>query len=113
MSTATATTTTITPAEARTTVSGKPNKRDLAKAQTRAKLIEAARRLWAEPGTYEAAGVREVSAAAGLSPGSIFANWASKADLWREAMGYEPPHDCAAVRQVLRNQAVVARSEAA
>ena len=38
-----------------------PNKRQLAKAATRAKLIAAARKLWAEPGTYEAIGIREIA----------------------------------------------------
>lgn len=78
------------------------NKRQIAKAATRAKLIAAARKLWAEPGTYEAVGIREIAAEMGMSPGAVFANVASKADLWRLAMGYEPPVDGPAVRKVLR-----------
>lgn len=77
------------------------NKRELAKAATRAKLIEVARTLWAEPGTYEAVTIRVIAKAAGYSTGAIFANFDSKEDLWREAMGFEPPVDSAVVRAVL------------
>ena len=83
----------------------KPNRRDVAKAATRAKLIKAARDLWSEPGTYERIGIREIAAGAGVSTGAIFANWSGKEALWREAMGYEPPVDCAVVREALRREA--------
>ncbi|WP_313005377.1 helix-turn-helix domain-containing protein [Brevundimonas sp.] len=83
----------------------KLNRRQAAKVATRAKLIASARKLWAEPGTYEAIGIREISAAAGMSTGAIFANWKGKADLWREAMGFEPPVDSEAVRAALKAQA--------
>ena len=73
-----------------------------AKARTREKLIAAARQVWAEPGTYQTQGIREVAAAAGMSTGAVFANWPSKAALWRDAMGYQPPVDCLAVREALR-----------
>jgi AcrR family transcriptional regulator len=78
------------------------NRRAAAKAQTRAKAIAAARKLWAEPGTYETQGIREIAAEMGMSTGAIFSNFASKADLWREAMGYEPPVDSAEVREALK-----------
>lgn len=78
------------------------NRRQAAKAATRQKLIVAARRLWAEPGTYETVGIREIAAEMGMSTGAVFANVASKADLWRIVMGYEPPVDCLAVRAALR-----------
>lgn len=78
------------------------NKRQLAKAATRAKLVEVARALWAEPGTYEAVTIRVIAKAAGKSTGAIFANWSGKEDLWREAMGFEPPVDSAEVRKLLR-----------
>jgi len=94
-----------------------PNKRQLAKAATRAKLIAAARKLWAEPGTYEAIGIREIADEMGMSTGAVFANVASKADLWRIAMGYEPPVDGAEVRALLKSFAqpgtTVALAEAA
>lgn len=85
------------------------NKRQLAKAATRAKLIEVARELWAEPSTYEAVTIRIIAAAAGLSTGSIFANFTGKEDLWREAMGFEPPVDSAEVREALKERAAVDR----
>lgn len=81
------------------------NKRQQSKIATRAKVIAAARKLWAEPGTYEAIGIREIAAEMGMSTGAIFANFDSKADLWREAMGYEPPVDGPEVRNLLRNVA--------
>jgi len=87
----------------------KLNKRQLAKADTRAKVIAAAQALWAEPGTYEFWGIRDIAAHIGMSTGAVFANFASKADLWREAMGYEPPVDCEAVRAALKAQAAQAR----
>lgn len=73
-----------------------------AKAKTRAKLIAAARKLWAEPGTYEAVGIREIAAEMSMSTGAVFSHVASKADLWRIAMGYEPPVDGPEVRKLLR-----------
>lgn len=80
------------------------NKRVEAKAATRAKLIETARRLWAEPGSYERVTMRDIAREAELSTGSIFSNWTGKAELWREVMGYAAPADCAEVREVLARQ---------
>ena len=78
------------------------NRRVVAKAATRAKVIAAAAKLWSVPGTYEIVGIREIAAEIGMSTGAVFSNFASKADLWREAMGYEPPVDCAEVREALK-----------
>lgn len=83
------------------------NLRNIAKAATRAKAIAAARKLWDAPGTYETQGIREIAAEMGMTTGSIFANFASKADLWREAMGYEPPVDGPEVRAVLQRAAMM------
>lgn len=83
-------------------------KRDEAKAATRALMIETARRLWAEPGSYEAVTMRVIAKAAGMSTGAIFANWTGKEALWREAMGYEPPVDGPEVRAVLAQMAEAA-----
>jgi AcrR family transcriptional regulator len=88
------------------------NRRQQAKARTRTKMIEAARKLWAEPGSYERVGIREIAAEMGMSTGAVFANIASKADLWREAMGYEPPVDSHAVREFLRAAATYGRRAA-
>jgi len=78
------------------------NKRKLAKAATREAILAVARKLWETPGSYEGSTMRLIASAAGKSTGAIFANWTGKEDLWREAMGYEPPVDSAAVREALR-----------
>ena len=60
-------------------------RRALAKQLTRAKLLEAARDMFAERG-YEAATVRDIAAAAGLSTGAVFASFSDKADLFNEVI---------------------------
>lgn len=62
------------------------NKRQLAKAATREKVLKAARDLWAEPGSYERGTIRQIAQAAGMSTGAIFANFKGKADLWAAAL---------------------------
>ena len=60
-------------------------RRALAKQRTRRQLLDAAKRLFNERG-YEAATVREIAAAAGLSTGAVFASFADKADLFGEVI---------------------------
>jgi len=60
-------------------------RRALAKQLTRAKLLEAAREMFAERG-YEAATVRDIAAAANLSTGAVFASFSDKADLFNEVI---------------------------
>ncbi len=62
-----------------------PTRRALAKQQTRAKVLSAARRLFSEQG-YEGATIRDIAAAAGMSTGAVFANFSDKSDLFREIM---------------------------
>lgn len=62
------------------------NKRQLAKAATREKVLKAARTLWAEPGSYERGTIRQIAEVAGMSTGAIFANFKGKADLWAAAL---------------------------
>jgi AcrR family transcriptional regulator len=62
-----------------------PTRRALAKQQTRLKVLAAARRLFSEQG-YEGATIRDIAAAAGMSTGAVFANFADKSDLFREIM---------------------------
>lgn len=83
------------------TAAATPNRRQQAKARTRALILATARSLWAEPGSYEAVTIRVITKAAGMSTGAVFANWSGKEDLWREAMGYEPPVDGPLVRAAL------------
>lgn len=62
-----------------------PTRRALAKQQTRAKVLAAARKLFSEAG-YEGATIRDIAAAAGMSTGAVFANFTDKSDLFREIM---------------------------
>lgn len=62
-----------------------PTRRALAKQQTRAKVLSAARRLFSEAG-YEGATIRDIAAEAGMSTGAVFANFTDKSDLFREIM---------------------------
>ncbi|MCR5878423.1 TetR/AcrR family transcriptional regulator [Phenylobacterium sp. J367] len=62
-----------------------PTRRALAKQQTRAKVLAAARRLFSEQG-YEGATIRDIATAAGMSTGAVFANFTDKSDLFREIM---------------------------
>lgn len=72
------------PPEHLATVAAKPpTRRTLAKLQTRAKVMAAARKLFSEQG-YEGATIRDIAAVAGMSTGAVFANFADKADLFRE-----------------------------
>ena len=68
-------------------------KRELSKAATRQKVIAAAKALWAEPGSYHQNGIRDLADAMGMSTGAVFANFETKADVWRAAFGTEPPVD--------------------
>jgi AcrR family transcriptional regulator len=62
-----------------------PTRRALAKQQTRAKVLAAARRLFSEQG-YEGATIRDIASAAGMSTGAVFANFTDKSDLFRDIM---------------------------
>ena len=62
-----------------------PTRRTLAKQQTRLRVLAAARSLFSEVG-YEAAAIRDIAAAAGMSTGAVFANFTDKSDLFREIM---------------------------
>ncbi len=62
-----------------------PTRRAIAKQQTRAKVLSAARRLFSESG-YEGATIRDIAAEAGMSTGAVFANFTDKSDLFREIM---------------------------
>ena len=74
------------------------NRRQLAKARTRDKVLAAVRALAAEGRTWQQVTIRQIAVRAGMSTGAVFANWSDKADLWREAFGQEPPVDGPAVR---------------
>jgi len=58
----------------------------------RAAIVDAARTLFRER-EYVAVRITDIATRAGLSPTSIYARFASKAALYREIMGAEPPID--------------------
>ncbi len=60
-----------------------PTRRAMAKQQTRARVLAAARELFSREG-YEGATIRDIAAAAGMSTGAVFANFADKSELFRE-----------------------------
>ena len=59
--------------------------RAAAKARSRRKLLDAAKKLFMERG-YEGATVRDIAAAADLSTGAVFASFSDKADLFNEVL---------------------------
>jgi AcrR family transcriptional regulator len=74
----------ISPAEMSGEIRVKPpTRRALAKQQTRAKVLAAARKLFSEHG-YEGATIRDIASAAGMSTGAVFANFSDKSDLFRD-----------------------------
>jgi len=58
-------------------------RRSLAKQQTREKVLQSARRLFCERG-YEAATIRDIAKAAGMSTGAVFASFSDKSELFDE-----------------------------
>lgn len=74
------------------------SKRAAAKAATRAKCLEAARTLWAEPGSLNTVGARDLAKAMGMSTGAIFSCFDGLHDLWRAAFKTEPPIDSVMTR---------------
>ncbi|MGX1587313.1 TetR/AcrR family transcriptional regulator [Brevundimonas diminuta] len=81
----------------------KLNKRQLAKAATRAKVIAAAQNLFFSVG-FEAATIRDIAEDAGMSTGAVFANFKDKADLYRAVYGHDPltPEQGLRLAQALR-----------
>lgn len=71
-------------------VSGEPrmNRRQAAKIRTRGKVLDAARNLFAERG-YDAATIRDIAKAAGMSTGAVFANFQDKAELFETVLADE------------------------
>lgn len=65
-----------------------PTRRALAKQQTRTRVLAAARQLFSIHG-YEGATIRDIAAAANMSTGAVFANFADKYDLFREILALE------------------------
>jgi len=64
--------------------------RAAAKARTYQKVLEAAADLFGKPGGYEAATIRSIAAAAGMSTGAVFASFEDKAAMYRAVYGHPP-----------------------
>ncbi|HRO33831.1 MAG TPA: TetR/AcrR family transcriptional regulator [Brevundimonas sp.] len=64
------------------------NRRQAAKIRTRGKVLDAARALFAERG-YDAATIRDIAKAAGMSTGAVFANFQDKAELFETVLADE------------------------
>lgn len=60
-------------------------------ALTRERGIAAARKLWAEPGSYDGVTVRDIAAEMGMTTGGIYARFGDKEGLWRAAFDDTPP----------------------
>ncbi|MCG9917561.1 MAG: TetR/AcrR family transcriptional regulator [Phenylobacterium sp.] len=82
-----------------------PTRRAMAKQQTRAKVLAAARELFSTEG-YEGATIRDIAASAGMSTGAVFANFADKSELFREIMVF----DMAAVLEAMNEAAARGRT---
>lgn len=65
------------------------NKRQASKAATRAKVVSAAAKLFAEVG-YEKATIRDIAKSAKMSTGAVFANFEDKAALYTAIQGHAP-----------------------
>ncbi len=65
------------------------NRRQQAKARTRQRVLDAAERLFRTEG-YDAATIRRIADVAGMSTGAVFANFESKADLYRALHHHGP-----------------------
>ncbi len=64
-------------------------RRQVSKAATRARVLEAARCCFSTTG-YDGSGVREIARLAGVSTGAVFSNFADKAALYRAVYGHAP-----------------------
>lgn len=65
------------------------NKREASKAATRAKVVSAAAKLFADDG-YEKATIRDIAKSAKMSTGAVFANFKDKVALYTAIQGHAP-----------------------
>lgn len=85
-----------------------PSKREDSKSVTRARVLEAARTLFAEVG-YDKATIRAIAERAGVSSGSVFTTFANKAELLMEVL-QEKYQELVARLEVQMNQADTAEA---
>jgi len=84
-------------------------RRAIAKLRTRQALLAAGKQLFAERG-YEAATVRDIASAAGMSTGAVFANFSDKADLFSEILAADLETLGAAMRQAAQGPASLSKT---
>jgi AcrR family transcriptional regulator len=75
-----------------------PTRRAMAKQQTRAKVLAAARKLFSEHG-YQGATIRDIASTAGMSTGAVFANFNDKSDLFRDIVATDTEKLAAEMRE--------------
>ncbi len=80
-----------------------PNRRSLAKLQTRQKVLAAARQMFAQQG-YEGATIRDIATAAGMSTGAVFANFTDKSDLFCDIMNTDVESLVAAMEEAVAGE---------
>lgn len=71
------------------TTEERPNRRQIAKAKTTARVLEAARTLFARDG-FQKATIRAIANEAGMSTGAVFASFENKDALYFAAHGHDP-----------------------
>ncbi len=76
------------------------------KLKTRRRVLDAARELFMERG-YEAATIRDIASAAGLSTGAVFASFVDKTDLFNVVMAEDFQRQVEALRQAAKPDAKV------
>lgn len=67
----------------------RPNRRQIAKEQTRLKVMASARALFDGKG-YPGTTIRDIAKGAGMSTGAVFANFEDKAALYQALYGHKP-----------------------
>jgi AcrR family transcriptional regulator len=87
-------------------------RRAIAKLKTRQSLLAAGKLLFSERG-YEAATVRDIAAAADMSTGAVFANFADKADLFSEILASDQDAVAAKMRRAAQGPGSTAQRLAA
>ena len=87
-------------------------RRALAKLKTRQSLLTAGKHLFSERG-YDASTVRDIAAAAGMSTGAVFANFADKSDLFSEILAGDQDTVASAMRRAAESPGPAARRLAA
>jgi AcrR family transcriptional regulator len=76
------------------------------KLKTRRRVLDAARQLFMERG-YDAATIRDIASAAGLSTGAVFASFLDKADLFNAVMAEDFQRQVEHLREAARGDADV------